>query len=139
MRTLAKPMWQRGCREVGLQDIQRLVGRTIHFSGVFPPARAFTSGLLRVLAMMTQEGRQEGHVTPGLPMGDDETTWMRWWDELEWLRILVASTASWQSPAHRHSPPPFHLRSGIDSGPEGGRPLVFVGTDAAQWSWCAIN
>lgn len=71
-------------------------------------------------------------------MGDDESTWTRWRDELDWRKILVASTASWSiprtSPLAAPLPPAEWNRFGAE-----GRPVVFVGTDATQWSWCSIN
>lgn len=137
--TLEDPRWTRGNQDISLRDVQELVGRMMHFSSVFPPARPFTSGLLKVLAMKSREGlNPTTRVSPGLPQGEDGLTWQRWWDDLDWLRILVATVSSWSVPlssplAVALSPSEWERRG------SGSLPMVFIGTDATEWSWCSIN
>jgi hypothetical protein len=136
---LRDPRWRRGNRRLVLRDIQELVGRLVHFTTVFPPARAFLSGLLKVLADMTRAhtGLRDA-VCPGLPMEDDDLTWERWWDDLDALRWLVESVGMWSVPCSS----PFAVTlppSEWEARGAGGRGVIYLGSDATEWSWCVVN
>jgi len=136
---LSDAKWRRGCRHVTLKDVQELVGRLVHFTAVFPPARPFLSGLLRLLADKTREKTPAAaHVVPGVGQDSEDLAWEWWWDDLDWLRLLVDSVASWSVPcsspfAVSLHPSEWELRG------SGGRSVVYLGSDATQWSWSVFN
>lgn len=136
---LHDPKWDRGCTEVVLHDVQELVGRMVHFTTVFPPARAFLSGLLKLLADLSRAGtRKDEAICPGLPLATPNLTWNAFWDDIEALRWLVNSVQAWSVPCSS----PFAVvlpPAEWESRGAGGRSMVFVGSDSTQWSWCTVN
>ena len=136
---LSDRKWRRGYRGVTLKDVQELVGRLVHFTAVFPPARPFLSGLLRLLAVKTREGTPAAAcVVPGFGHESEDLVWARWWDDLEWLRMLVDSVTSWSVPCSSPFAVSLHPSEWAVRG-AGGRAVVYLGSDATQWSWSVFN
>jgi hypothetical protein len=113
-------------KDPDLLTIQTLVGRLISLAGVFPPAKAFLSGLIQLLGSLSRREPVEGAV------------WESYQDDLFWLRVIVRTVASWSVPlsvpAAVALSPGEWMRHGA-----GGQGYVYVGADATEWSFSAVN
>lgn len=75
---------------------------------------------------------------PGEGGPADGWTWTARWDDLAWLRHLVKVVSSWSVPCSSPFAVALHPSEWEIMG-GGGRAMVFMGTDATMWSYCAIN
>ena len=120
--------WRRGGSPCTLREVQELVGRLVHFTTVFPPARAFLSGLLR---MLSERSRPNSGRVPREVMEE-------WYDDLEWLRTLIKTVSSWSMPISVPAAvvlsPGEWTRHGA-----GGSGYAYVGADATEWSYAVFN